>query len=114
LAERVYRLTGIGAFEAVFRVGRRHEGRWVQLIAAPAAAAPGRTGFVVGRKLVKHAVDRNRFKRRVREHLRQSRPGIVEVDLIVRVKRPLASNEIDAAAAEAGALIARIASEPAR
>jgi ribonuclease P protein component len=108
LSERGYRLTGVGAFEAVFRSGRRYEGRYVQLIAAPATDPPGRSGFVVGRKVVRRAVDRNRFKRRVRQYLRESRSRILDVDLIVRIKQPLRREDIDAAAAEASMLIGRL------
>ncbi len=114
MADRPYRLSGVGAFEAVFRAGRRHEGRFLQLIAAPAAAHPGRAGFVVGRKVLRRAIDRNRFKRLVRGILRQSRPRIVDLDLIVRLKRPLRRDEIPDAAAEAASLIARIGPAEAR
>ena len=34
------RLTGQGAFEAVFRHGRRYEGRYLQVVAAPASTRP--------------------------------------------------------------------------
>jgi ribonuclease P protein component len=108
VADRRFRLTGVGAFEAVFRSGRRHEGVYVQLVVAPAQSPPGRSGFIVGRKVLRRAIDRNRFKRRVREFLRESRSRIEEMDLIVRLKRPLRRHEIDAAAEEAGALLARI------
>ncbi len=109
MSARDYRLSGIGAFEAIFRAGRRHEGRYVQLIAAPAARIPGRAGFVVGRKLLRRAVDRNRFKRLVRESLRRARPQIARMDLIVRLKRPLRPDEISAAASETEALLATCA-----
>lgn len=108
MSERRYRLTGVGAFEAVFQNGRRHEGRFVQIVAAPAQSPPGRAGFVVGRKVLRRAIDRNRFKRRVRQFLRESRTLLLDVDVIVRLKRPLARDEIDEAAAEAGALLSNV------
>jgi len=92
----------------VFRNGRRFDGRYLQLIATAAATAPGRAGFVVGRKVLPRAVDRNRLKRCVREALRAARPALEAVDLIVRVKRPLAREEINAAAAEAATLVAAV------
>jgi ribonuclease P protein component len=109
MSAREFRLSGIGAFDAIFRDGRRHEGRYIQLIAAPAARIPGRAGFVVGRKVLRRAVDRNRFKRLVREALRRARPQIATMDLIVRLKRPLCGDEITAAASETTALIATCA-----
>lgn len=60
---------------------------------------------MVGRKALPRAVDRNRFKRKVREALRRARPGIEAYDLIVRLKRPAPGPELDAAADEAAALI---------
>ena len=101
-------MRGAGAFEAVFRSGRRFDGRYLQLIATPAASPPGRAGFVVGRKVLPRAIDRNRLKRRVRETLRAARPALEAVDLIVRVRRPLAPSEVAAAAAEAVVLIAAV------
>jgi ribonuclease P protein component len=103
---RVHRLTGTGAFEALFTHGRRHEGRYVQLITVPAIEAVGRAGIVVGRKVLSRAVDRNRFKRLFREALRRARPEANALDLIVRVKRPLRREEIATAADEAEALLA--------
>jgi ribonuclease P protein component len=101
-------LRGAGAFEAVFRNGRRFDGRYLQLISAAAASPPGRAGFVVGRKALPRAVDRNRLKRCVREMLRAARPRLEAVDLIVRLKRPLSPAEVPAAVAEAATLLAAV------
>ena len=103
---RRYRLTGIGAFDALFRGGARHEGRWLQLVAMPAARAPGRVGYVIGRKVLKRAVDRNRLRRVLRVVLARARPGIEAYDVIVRLKRPCTRQDVAAIAGEAGALLA--------
>mgnify|MGYP000207784331 CR=1 FL=1 len=50
-------LTGQGAFDTVFRGGRRIEGRYLQLVAMPAARVPGRAGYVIGKKALPRAVD---------------------------------------------------------
>jgi ribonuclease P protein component len=105
------RLTGPGAFEAVFERGQRREGRYVQLVyvpAAPAEAPAGRYGFVVGRRAMKRAVDRNRFKRVVRERLRALATDVAGYDLVIRVKRPVARDCVEAAAADAIALVERL------
>ncbi len=107
-SSRRYVLRGAGAFEAVFRSGRRFDGRYLQLIATAAANPPGRAGFVVGRKVLPRAVDRNRLKRCVREMLRAARPRLEAVDLIVRLKRPLSPAEVPAAVAEAKALLGAV------
>jgi ribonuclease P protein component len=57
-----YRLRGTGAFEAVFAAGRRLDGCYLQLVAAPAAQSIGRIGYVIGRKAMPRAVDRNRLR----------------------------------------------------
>ena len=72
---------------------------------APAARSPGRTGLVVGRKVLPRAVDRNRFKRKLRESLRRARPAIEAFDLIVRLKRPASGSELDLAVEEAEGMI---------
>ena len=96
-SERRYRLTGIGAFEALFREGRRREGERLQIVFMPARGVPGRTGFVIGKKALPRAVDRNRLRRMLRESLRRNRPALAPYDLIVRLKRgcpPAAFSEV--------------------
>ena len=87
LPERRYRLTGVGAFETVFREGRRREGGRLQIVFTPARRFPGCAGFVLGRKVLPRAVDRNRVRRILRECLRRNRERLVPYDVIVRLKR---------------------------
>lgn len=68
---------------------------------------------MVGRKALPRAVDRNRFKRKVRETLRRARPAIEAYDLIVRLKRPAPGPELDAAADEAALMIQMLGGLPA-
>lgn len=103
--ERSYRLTGIGSFDAVFRAGRRRQGRWIELVVAATPHVPGRVGLVVGRKALPRAVDRNRFKRKLREVLRRERPHLEGYDLIVRLKRAAPGEELEAAILEADGMI---------
>jgi ribonuclease P protein component len=109
------RLTGAGAFEALFRHGTRREGRYVQLVFAPAshpsADPTGRHGFVVGRKVLRRAVDRNRFKRVVRERLRARRGEAARYDLVIRLKHPVKREALQEAASEALRLIDRLLDE---
>ena len=103
-----YRLSGQGAFETVFRTGRRIDGRYLQLVVAPASAGLGRTGYVIGRKVLARAVDRNRVRRKLREVFRALRPAIAAYDVIVRVKRIANRAEQDAAVAEGARLLAGV------
>ena len=105
---RRFRLTGVGAFETVFRDGRRRDGELLQLIAAPAGAPPGRVGYVVGRKAFPRAVDRNRVRRLLREAVRRARPGIEAFDMILRAKRGCPRQETRRFAAEADRLLAAL------
>jgi ribonuclease P protein component len=89
----------------VFQSGQRLDGRFLQLVAAPATTSPGRIGYVIARKSIPRAVDRNRLRRRLRETLRAARPAIEAFDLIVRVKRAVAPTEIVAAAEEGTTLL---------
>lgn len=103
-----YRLRGIGAFQAVFRAGTRHDARYLQLIAARAAQPPGRVGYVIGRKVMPLAVDRNRLRRCLREMIRGARPALEAFDVILRIKRNVARTEIDLVLGEARQLLARL------
>jgi ribonuclease P protein component len=78
------------------------------LIAAPAAQTPGRVGYVIGRKAMRLAVDRNRLRRKLREHVRSARPAIESFDIILRVRRNVLRNDIAAAAADAPRLLATL------
>ena len=79
---------------------------------ASAQHSPGRTGLVVGRKALPRAVDRNRFKRRMREAFRRARPAIEAYDLVVRLKRPAPGPELEAAIAEAEGMIVLLGAAP--
>jgi ribonuclease P protein component len=78
------------------------------LVAAPAERSPGRIGYVIAAKAIPRAVDRNRLRRRLRETLRGARPAVEIYDVIVRVKRSVARNEILTAAAEGSALVEKL------
>lgn len=74
-----------------------------------ASGAPGRVGYVIGRKSMRLAVDRNRLRRRLRERVRAARPALADWDVIVRVRRAIRRDEIAAAVDEATLLIGRLA-----
>jgi len=63
---------------------------------------------VIGAKAIPRAVDRNRLRRRLRETLRAARPAVEIYDVIVRVKRAVARNEILAAGAEGVVLVEKL------
>jgi ribonuclease P protein component len=106
---RVRSLTGHGAFDAVFRNGRRIEGLYLQLIVAPAPASGGRSGYVIGRKVAPRAVDRNRIRRKLREAVRALPAATLRHDVVLRVTRARNRAEQDAAALEASRFLAELA-----
>jgi ribonuclease P protein component len=63
---------------------------------------------VISRKSMPRAVDRNRLRRRLREMMRAARPSITAYDVIVRVKRAVATTEIDRVAAEGDSLVRQL------
>ncbi len=100
-----YRLRGTARFAAVFREGRRFDGKRVQLVAVPAAGPVGCVGYVVGSKHLKRAIDRNRLKRMLREAIRARRPAMTAFDVVLRLRTPCTRAELQAAAVEAAALL---------
>ena len=104
-ASRQHRLRGAAAFADLFRNGRRIDAEHLQLLALPAAGPAGRVGYVIGKKQLGRAVDRNRLKRMLREVIRQRRPGIAAYDVVLRLRRGCAASELRNLAAEAAALL---------
>ena len=84
----------------------------MQLVAATAAHAPGRVGFVIGRKALPRAVDRNRLRRCLREAVRAMRPALASYDVILRVKGVMNRTELDAAVSEGARLLATLVARP--
>ena len=107
-ANRRCTLTGAGAFEAVFRAGRRSDGDFIQLVSAPATLACGRVGYVIGARALARAVDRNRIRRMLRVVVREGRPVIGALDVIVRLKRPVARSEFARIVSEARSMLAAL------
>jgi ribonuclease P protein component len=105
---RRYRLAGAGVFEAIFRRGRRREGRYLQIVVAAAAGDWGRAGFVIGRKALPRAVDRNRVRRMLRRLLQSARPALARYDVIVRLKRGAPRADFPLIVAEAATLLAAV------
>jgi ribonuclease P protein component len=84
---RRYRLTKTDEFSSVFGFRRAIRGKLLMLHyqPRPEGNTEARLGLVVGKKLLKRAVDRNTVKRVVRDHFRRCRAELPAVDLVVRL-----------------------------
>lgn len=84
---RSYRLTKTDDFSSVFGFRKALRGQLIIMHYRPHEAAldGSRLGLVVGKKQLKKAVDRNMFKRVIREQFRLCRATLPAVDLIVRL-----------------------------
>ena len=84
---RRYRLTKTDEFSSVFGFRKAIRGKLLMLHYQPRGEGftDARLGVVVGKKLLKRAVDRNRVKRIIREQFRRLRPQLPPVDLVIRL-----------------------------
>jgi ribonuclease P protein component len=84
---RRYRLTRTDEFSSVFGFRRAIRGSLLTLHYQPRAAGlhDARLGLVIGKKLLKRAVDRNRARRVIREQFRRQRSQLPACDLVVRL-----------------------------
>jgi ribonuclease P protein component len=97
---RCYRLTKTDDFSSVFGFRRAIRGKLIMLHYRPRESGliEPRLGLVVGKKQLKRAVDRNIFKRVIREQFRLRRSTLPVIDLVVRlVVKPLKINRKDIA-----------------
>ena len=56
-----------------------------------------RIGLVVGKRALRHAVDRNRAKRVLRETFRVIRPELPSMDIVVQVTGPVSKKTVSEA-----------------
>jgi ribonuclease P protein component len=77
----------------------------LQLLAVPAEDGPGRVGFVIGKKLLGSAVDRNYLRRLLREAVRQRRPAVNQFDIVLRLRNACAPAMLSTLSREASELL---------
>lgn len=96
---RPHRLLG----ERVFRSVLASRYRWSTSEAAihvrcEPGLAIGALGFIVGRRALRRAVDRNRFKRRIRGRFRERLSALPGLQVVVRLRTTPPSGDVDQAA----------------
>ncbi len=81
--DRRHRLLSATDFDSVFRQSQRSADRFFTVLYRPNPLNIPRLGFAISRKKVRHATDRNRLKRVVRESFRICSASLPAVDLVV-------------------------------
>ena len=86
---RRHRFSARGSFAAALRSPRKLRGEMVVLNVAPARGASSRLGIALTRRLVPLAVERNRFRRIVRDVFRRHEVKDRGLDCVVALRKPL-------------------------
>jgi len=82
---RALRLTQRHQFNRVFRQASvRRTYPPLRLFASPNEGTTPRLGIVVGKRAIRHAVDRNRLKRAIRESFRNERHRLPSMDIVIQ------------------------------
>lgn len=81
-------------FSSVFRFKCAQRGACLDVLARPNGLGHARLGLVVGRKLLRRAVDRNRLRRLLRERFRLNQGRLGALDIVVRLKSPARESQI--------------------
>ncbi|WP_018918396.1 ribonuclease P protein component [Vreelandella zhanjiangensis] len=85
---RCLRLLNAGDFSHVFeQADLKVHGKGMMALARMSTRGHPRVGLVVSKKNVKRAVDRNRFKRLVRESARLRQDHLPSMDIVILAKR---------------------------
>jgi ribonuclease P protein component len=103
------RLLKTDDFSSVFSLRRSCGDAWFQVLTAPNGSPVARLGLVVGKKVERRAVGRNRIKRLVREMFRADAASLAGLDIVVRARRSVAPGERAAARAALKSLLLRCA-----
>lgn len=83
---KAYRLASSEDFRRVYRKARRGGAGPFAWHARPNGGLGARLGLAVPKRVVKHATDRSRLKRLIRESFRHNRDRLPAVDIVVSVK----------------------------
>ncbi len=84
--QRPLRLVNGAQFDAVFRRGSRSADQWFTILYRDNQSGHARVGLALAKKRIRHATQRNRIKRLVRESFRRQRDNLPAVDLVVMAR----------------------------
>jgi ribonuclease P protein component len=106
---RAARLRSGEDFKRGLTARRRASGRWFTATIAANQSGRARLGIVIGRRVLPQATARNRIKRVTRERFREQAARLGAVDVIIRLRARLNSNDMPAAEAEVKRLLRELA-----
>jgi ribonuclease P protein component len=101
---RAHRFSERGAYGPVLKAGRKLRGRYAVLHVAQ-SAGPARLGIALTRKMIPHAVERNRVRRLVRECFRRHVAKRLPMDVVVALRQGVARTELPLLRGELVALL---------
>jgi ribonuclease P protein component len=105
---RAFRLRKSGEFQRVRQQGRSISSRLLILAWASNDVAQPRIGFVISKRISRHAVDRNRLKRLLGEAIRPLLPGLAPGwDLVFSARRDLLTADLHLLEQDIPALLRR-------
>jgi ribonuclease P protein component len=106
---RAARLLTKAAFDEVFRAGQSAGSHFFRALIRPSSSITARLGITVPKRVMKHAHDRNRVKRLLREAFRQQRAALPAIDLVVLARGAIATADNTAIRKDIAKILARAA-----
>jgi ribonuclease P protein component len=102
---RRHRFAERGGFGPLLKAGRKVRGRYAVLHVGTAHTGISRLGVALTRKMIPHAVERNRVRRLVREAFRRHVAKQLPMDCVVTLRQPISRSELGPFRAELGTLL---------
>jgi ribonuclease P protein component len=102
---RRHRFAERGGYGPILKAGRKVRGRYAVLHVGTARAGVSRLGVALTRKMIPHAVERNRVRRLVRETFRRHVAKQLPVDCVVTLRQPISATDLGSFRAELGTLL---------
>ena len=91
---RRHRFAERGAFGPILKAGRKLRGQYAVLHVGKSPGAASRLGIALTRKMIPHAVERNRVRRLVRETFRRHVAKQLPVDCVLTLRQSISRTEL--------------------